>query len=117
MVCRKACTGGGETANLGSNEQELDTEAMRSDEVTHAAEVPTSRKGGSTKIVDVAAIDTRILILPREISGRLERPREVSRGHSSYRERAVNTTEVSLDNEGLNIESHPNSDRNAENSV
>ena len=85
---------------------------MRSDEVTHAAEVPTSRKGRSTKIVDVAAIDTRIFILPREVSRRLERPREVSRGHSNYWERAVNTTEVSLDNEGLNIESRPNSDRN-----
>ncbi|WP_205635932.1 hypothetical protein, partial [Algoriphagus antarcticus] len=58
----------------------------------------------------------RIFILPREVSRRLERPREVSRGHSSYRKRAVNTTEVSLDNEGLNIESRPNSDRNPENS-
>jgi hypothetical protein len=68
---------------------------MRSDEVTHAAEVPTSRKGGSTKIVDVAAIGTRIFTLPREISRCREHPREVSRGHSSYEERAIRTMEDS----------------------
>ena len=68
---------------------------MRSDEVTHAAEVPTFPMGGSTKIVDVAEIGTRIFVLPREISRRLERPREVSRSHSSYEERAIRTMEVS----------------------
>jgi len=29
VVCREACTEGSETANPGSNEQELDTEAGR----------------------------------------------------------------------------------------
>ncbi|WP_184495248.1 hypothetical protein [Algoriphagus iocasae] len=51
-----------------TEEHEPHTEAMRSDEVTHAAEVPTFRKGGSTKIVDVAAIGTRIFTLPRGLS-------------------------------------------------
>ncbi|UZD24321.1 hypothetical protein [Algoriphagus halophytocola] len=62
------------------------TEAMRWDEVTHAAEVQNPEQSGIiTKIVDVAAIGTRIFILPREVSRRLERPREVSRSHSSWR--------------------------------
>ncbi|WP_215226712.1 hypothetical protein [Echinicola shivajiensis] len=43
------------------------TEAMRSDEVTHAAEVPTSRKGGSTKIVDVAATGRSLPAAGRDI--------------------------------------------------
>jgi len=30
--------------------------------------------------------------------------REVSRGHSSWKQRAVSTTEVSRSNEGLNVE-------------
>jgi len=82
---------------------------MRSDEVTHPAEVPTFRKGGSTKIVDVSAIDTRIFILPREISSCREHLREVSRGHSSYEKRAIRTMEVSQISEGLNIGLRPNS--------
>ena len=50
------------------------TEAMRLDEVSHHAEVPTSRKGGSTKIVDVAAIGWQ--------------------GYSSYRGRSLDVWNV-----------------------
>ena len=89
------------------------TEAMRWDEVPHDTEVQSlSDQVTITKIVDVAAIGIRIFILPREVSGCLECLREVSRSHSSYRKRAVNIIEVSLVNEGLNIESRLNSDRN-----
>ncbi|WP_164675204.1 hypothetical protein [Anditalea andensis] len=82
---------------------------MRSDEVTHHAEVQTFRKGGSTEVVDMAEIDTRIFTLPREVFGCREHLREVSRGHSSCRQRAVRATEVSLGSEGLNIGLRPNS--------
>ncbi len=91
-----------------TDEQKPYTEAKRSDEVAHHSEVPTFRKEGSTELVDMAGIGTRIFTLPREISGCREHPREVSRGHSSYRERAVRATEVSLGSEGLNIGLCPN---------
>ena len=39
---------------------------MRSDEVAHDTEVPSLKRG--VEIVDVAGIDTRIFILPREVS-------------------------------------------------
>ncbi|WP_339756835.1 hypothetical protein [Algoriphagus aquimarinus] len=54
-------------------------------------------------MVDPVDIEGRNMLLPGEISGCREHLREVSRGHSNYRKRAVNTTEVSLDNEGLNV--------------
>jgi hypothetical protein len=38
----------------------------------------------STEIVDVAGIDKRIFALPREVSVRKEKSREVSRSHSTY---------------------------------
>tara|TARA_R110002020_G_scaffold462590_1_gene682187 strand:+ start:351 stop:506 length:156 start_codon:yes stop_codon:yes gene_type:complete len=42
---------------------------MRWDEVTHAAEVQNPEQSGIiTEIVDVAAMDTRIFILPRGLS-------------------------------------------------
>jgi len=56
---------GSKTAKPGSNEQKLHTEAIRSDEVPHDTEVLYLVRG--VEIVDVAAIDTRIFILPREI--------------------------------------------------
>jgi len=68
---------------------------MRSDEVAQHIEVPTFREEGSTKLVDMAGIVTRIFTLPREISRCREHLREVSRGHSSYEERAIRTMEVS----------------------
>jgi len=43
---------------------------------------------GSSEIVDVAGIDTRIVTLPREVSRCRVHQREVSRGHSSCRKRA-----------------------------
>lgn len=81
---------------------------MRSDEVTQHTEVLTFRKEGSAKIVDMAGIGTRIFTLPREVSGCREHLREVSRGRSSCRKRAVRATEVSLGSEGLNIGLRPN---------
>jgi len=50
-----------------TDEQKPYTEAMRSDEVPHHAEVQAPRKGGSTEMVDMAGIDTRIFTLPREV--------------------------------------------------
>ena len=55
----------------GQAEQKLHTEAIRSDEVPHAAEVQNLffflERKDSTEIVDVAAIGTRIFTLPREV--------------------------------------------------
>ena len=56
----------------GQAEQKLHTEAIRSDEVPHAAEVQSFpfilERKVSTEMVDVAAIGTRIFTLPREVS-------------------------------------------------
>jgi hypothetical protein len=71
--------------------------------------VSTFREEGSTKLVDMAGIVTRIFTLRWEISSCREHLREVSRGHSSYEERAIRTMEVSQISEGLNIGLRPNS--------
>ena len=56
-----------------TDEQKLHTEAIRSDEVSHAAEVQSLpffilERKDSTEIVDVAVIGIRMFTLPREVS-------------------------------------------------
>ena len=58
------------------------------------------------KYVDTAAIDRRISALPGEVSVLRVSMREVSRGHSSWKQRAVTEgikAEASRSNEGLNV--------------
>ena len=75
------------------------------DEIAHHIDVQNLEEFRITKVVDPAAIDQRVFILPREVSattGWLSR--EVSRGHSRYKNTSCQQkAEVSRRTEGLNI--------------
>jgi hypothetical protein len=108
-----------------TDEQKSHTEAMRSDEVAHHAEVQHLERGKyrnsrpACRQAGVAGIDTRIPAGRRRVHlteggpDNMKLYQEVSRGHSSHGQRAVGATEASRNDEGLNIELRPNSSRNA----
>jgi len=92
-------TEGSETAKVGTDEQEPDMRHDKTDEIAQLIDVPIPLNRESVCHVDPAAIDRRNMLLPGEIPGN----REVSRGHSNFRKRAVKELRRSHKrDEGLN---------------
>ena len=83
VVHREVSTEVSEPAQDGTDEQKLHKRLCEPDKVAQQTEVPTCRNMSAYR-VDAAGFIRRVFTLPREVSNRVKRVGEVSRGHSSW---------------------------------
>ena len=94
VVHREVSTEVSEPAQDGTDEQKLHKRLCKPDKVAQQTEVPTCRNM-SAYGVDAAGFIRRVFTLPREVSNRVKRVGEVSRGHSSWSNELRKSVEVS----------------------